>query len=58
MTAPLVQSDGAGREDLRAAEGSYVYTLYIGLQGIFASMFKSRPLYSLGIYCLLRCRRG
>ena len=59
MTAPLVQSDGAGREDLRAAEGSYIYSyIYMGLQGMFASEFKSRPLYSLGVSYLLRSRRG
>ena len=35
MTAPLVQSDGAGREDLRAAEGSYIYSYIYGITGDF-----------------------
>ena len=46
MTAPpLVQCDGAGQEDVRAAEGSYLYTYMYGFTGELHLSVSHAPFY-------------
>ena len=47
-----MQSDGAGQEDLRAAEGSYIY-LYVWVHRGYASVYVSCPFYNMWVYMYL-----